>query len=54
MGSSGLFLAVIIVQEGVFLLNRGRNITQEEILAPLCGILWATSKEEEPHVAHFS
>lgn len=37
----------------VFLWNRGREITQEEMLARLCGILWATWKEE-PHVAHFS
>lgn len=38
----------------VVLWNRGRKITHEEMLAQLCGILWATCEEEESHVAHFS
>lgn len=54
--SLGLFSPhfLLIAEEGYFLWNRGRKITQEEMLAPLCGNLWAICEEEEPHVAHFS
>lgn len=50
----GLFFLSVNCGGRVFLWKRGRKITQEEMLAHLCGMLWATCEEEEPHVAHFS